>query len=161
MLARAHKKFLREQHSEIYLPTLKEQDKTKMELPLDMVSKHAFWYPYLPDYQYVSLLPFIIRPQAKQRLYALTISVLLIEWNDILTLSLGVLTFSCNSWVLCDVFDQVIQKESRSVKCSRLSKQWAISYPFKTMILFHLMEHRLQYQPIRTLYSNKNTGYNG
>ena len=21
-----------------------------MELPLDMVSKHAFWYPYLPDY---------------------------------------------------------------------------------------------------------------
>ena len=51
VLARAHKKFLCEQHSEIYLLTLKEQDKTKMELPLDMVSKHAFWYPYLPDYR--------------------------------------------------------------------------------------------------------------
>ena len=38
MLARAHKEFQREQHSEIYLLTLKEQDKTKMELPLDMVS---------------------------------------------------------------------------------------------------------------------------
>ena len=23
-----------------------------MELPLDMVSKHAFWYLYLPDYYY-------------------------------------------------------------------------------------------------------------
>ena len=34
----------RGQHSEIYLLTLKEQDKTKMELPLGMVSKHAFWY---------------------------------------------------------------------------------------------------------------------
>ena len=32
---------LREQHSEIYLLTLKEQDKTKMELPLDMVSISA------------------------------------------------------------------------------------------------------------------------
>ena len=53
MLARCHKKFQREQHSEIYLLTLKEQDKTKMELPLDMVSKHAFWYPYLPDYKYI------------------------------------------------------------------------------------------------------------
>ena len=50
MLARAHKKFQREQYSEIYLLTLKEQDKTKMELPLDMVSKHGFWYPYLQDY---------------------------------------------------------------------------------------------------------------
>ena len=49
VLARAHKKFLCEQHSEIYLLALKEQDKTKMELPLDMVSKHVFWYPYLPD----------------------------------------------------------------------------------------------------------------
>ena len=38
MLARAHKKFLCEQHSEIYLLTLKEQDKTKMELPVDMAS---------------------------------------------------------------------------------------------------------------------------
>ena len=45
MLARAHKKFLCEQHSEIYLLTLKEKDKTKMELPLDMVSKHAFGTP--------------------------------------------------------------------------------------------------------------------
>ena len=50
VLSRAHKKFLCEQHSEIYLLTLKEQDKTKMKLPLDMVSKHAFWYPYLLDY---------------------------------------------------------------------------------------------------------------
>ena len=40
-----------EKQSEIYLLTLKEQGKTKMELPLDMVSKHAFWYPYLPDYK--------------------------------------------------------------------------------------------------------------
>ena len=30
---------------------LKKQDKTKMELPLDMVSKHAFWYFYLQDYK--------------------------------------------------------------------------------------------------------------
>ena len=50
VLARTHKKFQRGQHSEIYLLTLKEQDKTKMELPLGMVSKHAFWYLYLPDY---------------------------------------------------------------------------------------------------------------
>ena len=50
MLARAHKKFQSGQHSEIYLLPLKEQDKTKMELPLGMVSKHAFWYLYLPDY---------------------------------------------------------------------------------------------------------------
>ena len=42
VLARAHKKFQREQHSEIYLLTLKEQDKTKMKLSLSMVSKHAF-----------------------------------------------------------------------------------------------------------------------
>ena len=41
MLARAHKKFQHGQHSEIYLITLKEQDKTKMELPLDMVSLSA------------------------------------------------------------------------------------------------------------------------
>ena len=38
---RAHKKFQRGQHSEIYLLTLKEQDKTKMELPLDMISISA------------------------------------------------------------------------------------------------------------------------
>ena len=49
MLARAHKKFQRSQHLEIYLLTLKEQDKTKTKLSPDMVSKHAFWYPYLPD----------------------------------------------------------------------------------------------------------------
>ena len=41
VLARAHKKFQHGQHSEIYLITLKEQDKTKMELPLDMVSLSA------------------------------------------------------------------------------------------------------------------------
>ena len=46
VLARAHKKFQREQHSEIYLLTLKKQNRTKMKLSLDMVSKHAFWYPY-------------------------------------------------------------------------------------------------------------------
>ena len=44
VLARTHKKFQRGQHSEIYLLTLKEQDKTKMELPLGMVSKQVFWY---------------------------------------------------------------------------------------------------------------------
>ena len=41
MLARAHKKFQRGQHSEIYLLTLKEQDKTKMELSHDIVSISA------------------------------------------------------------------------------------------------------------------------
>ena len=41
VLARAHKKFQRGQHSEIYLLTLKEQDKTKMKLSLDMVSISA------------------------------------------------------------------------------------------------------------------------
>ena len=33
VLARAHQKFQPSQHSEIYLLTLKEQNKTKMELP--------------------------------------------------------------------------------------------------------------------------------
>ena len=42
VLARAHKKFQRGQHSEIYLLTLNKQDKTKMQLPLDMVSISAF-----------------------------------------------------------------------------------------------------------------------
>ena len=37
VLATAHKRFQRGQHSEIYLLTLKEQDKTKMGLPLDIV----------------------------------------------------------------------------------------------------------------------------
>ena len=32
------------------LLTLKKQDKTKMKLSLDLVSKHGFWYPYVPDY---------------------------------------------------------------------------------------------------------------
>ena len=41
MLARAHKKIQRGQHPEIYLLTLKKQDKTKMELPRDMVSISA------------------------------------------------------------------------------------------------------------------------
>ena len=41
VLAKAHKKFQRGQHPEIYLLTLKRQDKTKMELPLDMVSISA------------------------------------------------------------------------------------------------------------------------
>ena len=41
MLARAHKKFQRGRHSEIYLLILKKQDKTKVELPLDMVSISA------------------------------------------------------------------------------------------------------------------------
>ena len=36
--ARAHKKFEPCQHSEIYLLTLKEQDKTKVELPIGIVS---------------------------------------------------------------------------------------------------------------------------
>ena len=56
MLAGAHKKVQRGQHPEIYLLTLKEQDKTKMKLSLDMVSKHAFWYPYLPDYWHMPSL---------------------------------------------------------------------------------------------------------
>ena len=59
MLARAHKKFQRGQHSEIYLLTLKEQDKTKMELRLDMVSKHAFWYIYLQEIYLMSNFGFI------------------------------------------------------------------------------------------------------
>ena len=42
MLAiRAHKKFQQGRHSQIYLLTLKKQDKTKMELPVDMVSISA------------------------------------------------------------------------------------------------------------------------
>ena len=38
VLARAHQKFQRGQHSEIYLLTFKKQDKTKMELPLESIS---------------------------------------------------------------------------------------------------------------------------
>ena len=42
-MARAHKKFQLGRHSEIYmyLLTLKEQDKPKIELPLDVVSISA------------------------------------------------------------------------------------------------------------------------
>ena len=50
MLAGAHKKFYRIQHPEIYLLGLKVQYKHKIELPLDMVSKHVFFYLCLPDY---------------------------------------------------------------------------------------------------------------
>ena len=50
MLAGAHKKFYRIQHPKIYLVDLKVQYKHKIKLPLDMVSKHAFLYPCLPDY---------------------------------------------------------------------------------------------------------------
>ena len=85
VLARAHKKFQSGQHSEIHLPTLNEQDKTKMELPLGMVSKHAFWYlsaglfiyistkklillsPYFRDL--VRLLTFTVDLFAKYKLY--------------------------------------------------------------------------------------------
>ena len=44
VLTIAQTKFQRGQHSEIYLLTLKEQDKTKMELHFGIISKHAFWY---------------------------------------------------------------------------------------------------------------------
>ena len=39
---RAYKKFQCSQHAEMYLLALEAQDKAKMELPLDMVSKHTF-----------------------------------------------------------------------------------------------------------------------
>ena len=39
------RKFQREQDSETYLLTVKEQNKTKMKLSLDMVSKHVFLVP--------------------------------------------------------------------------------------------------------------------
>ena len=41
-MAGAHKKFYRIQHPEIYLLDLKAQYKHKIELPLDMVTKHVF-----------------------------------------------------------------------------------------------------------------------
>ena len=59
MLAGAHKKMkksYRIQHPEIYLLDLKVQNKHKIKLPFDMVSKHVFLYLCLPDYQYASLL---------------------------------------------------------------------------------------------------------
>ena len=49
VLAGADKKFYRIQHPEIYLLDLKVQDKHKIKLPLDMVSKHVFLYLCLPD----------------------------------------------------------------------------------------------------------------
>ena len=41
VLGRTYKKFQRGQHSEMYLLTLKEQDKTKMKFPHDTVSISA------------------------------------------------------------------------------------------------------------------------
>ena len=49
VLEKAYKKFQRVQHAEMHLLALKAQGKGKMELSLDMVSKHAFLYLYLPD----------------------------------------------------------------------------------------------------------------
>ena len=49
VLEKAYKKFQRVQHVEMHLLALKAQGKAKMELSLDMVSKHAFLYLYLPD----------------------------------------------------------------------------------------------------------------
>ena len=54
MLARAHKKFQRGQHSEIYLLTLKKQDKTKMELPLDMEVYWSLSAELIPEYYLLS-----------------------------------------------------------------------------------------------------------
>ena len=50
MLAGAHKKFYRIQHPEIYLLDLKVQYQHKIQLPLDMVTKHVFLHLCLPDY---------------------------------------------------------------------------------------------------------------
>ena len=50
VLARAHKKFYRIQHPEIYFLDLKVQYKHEMKLPLDMVSKQVLLYLCLPDY---------------------------------------------------------------------------------------------------------------
>ena len=41
VLVRAYKKLQAGRHAKIYLLTLKEQDKTKIELPLDTVSMSA------------------------------------------------------------------------------------------------------------------------
>ena len=49
MLAGAHKKFYRVEHAEINLLGIKVQYKHKMKLPLDMVSKHVFFYLCPPD----------------------------------------------------------------------------------------------------------------
>ena len=50
MLAGAHKKSERVQHTEIYLLGLKVQYKHKTKLPLDMVSKRVLLSVQRPDY---------------------------------------------------------------------------------------------------------------
>ena len=50
VLAGAHKKSERVQHTEIYLLGLKVQYKHKTKLPLDMVSKHVLLSVQRPDY---------------------------------------------------------------------------------------------------------------
>ena len=52
MLARAHKKFYRVQHAEIYLLDLKVQYKRKMKLSLTMVSKHIFLLELILEVKY-------------------------------------------------------------------------------------------------------------
>ena len=47
VLVGAHKKFKRVQQTETYLLSPKVQDKRKMKLPLDMVSKHVYILLYL------------------------------------------------------------------------------------------------------------------
>ena len=47
--------FQRVQYAKMYLLALKTQGKAKMELPLDMVSKHAFLYFYMREYN-ISLI---------------------------------------------------------------------------------------------------------
>ena len=49
VLEKAYKKFQRGQHAEMLLLPFKVQDQAKMELSLDIVSKHAFLYPWMPD----------------------------------------------------------------------------------------------------------------
>ena len=53
VLARAHKKFCRIQHLEIYLIDLKIQYEHKMKLPLNMIRKHVLLYLHLPEYMYI------------------------------------------------------------------------------------------------------------
>ena len=56
MLAGAHKKSERVQHTEIYLLGLKLQYKHKTKLPLDMVRKHVLLSVQRPDYKIFSFL---------------------------------------------------------------------------------------------------------
>ena len=53
VLAGAHKKSERVQHTEIYLLGLKLQYKHKTKLPLDMVSKHVLLSVQHPDYRWL------------------------------------------------------------------------------------------------------------